>query len=155
MTNTNKLFFTFFSIAALCAPMTTPTATVAATTTTSPGTSTTATPKKAPSTLAKAGAVAGAALGAYGIYENTKGQGEHTAGNVANATVSGLFGGVSVGALWGAKFGWIGAAVGAISGGFIAGSQLLSETDCLTDPVTGQFTCCNTLFNQGEPPCRH
>ena len=105
---------------------------------------------KSASTLQKAGAVVGGALGAYGIYENTTGQGEHTATNVAGGTVSGLLGGVSIGALWGAKAGWIGAALGAAAGGLITGSQLFSETDCLTDPVTGKFTCCNTLFNQGE-----
>lgn len=104
------------------------------------------TPKKGATALKTAGAVVGGALGAYVIYENTKGQGEHTATNVAG----GALGGMSVGALWGAKFGWIGAAVGAVVGGSIAGSQLFSETDCLHDPITGQFTCCNTLFNQGE-----
>ncbi len=109
-----------------------------------------ATAKKGASALKTAGAVVGGALGAYGIYENTKGQGEHTATNVAGGATSGLLGGMSVGALWGAKGGWIGAAIGAVAGGLFAGSQLLSETDCLHDPITGQFTCCNTLFNQGE-----
>lgn len=108
------------------------------------------TPKKGASALKTAGAVVGGALGAYGIYENTKGQDEHTATNVAGGATSGLLGGMSVGALWGAKGGWIGAAAGAVIGGLFAGSQLFSETDCLHDPVTGQFTCCNTLFNQGE-----
>ena len=101
-------------------------------------------------TLKKAGAVVGAAAGAYGIYENTKGQGEHSAENIAGGALSGVLGGASVGALWGVKAGWIGAAIGAVAGGAIAGSQLFSETDCLTDPITGEFSCCNTLFNQGE-----
>lgn len=108
------------------------------------------TPKKGATALKTAGAVVVGALGAYGIYENTKGQDEHTATNVAGGATSGLLGGMSVGALWGVKGGWIGAAIGAAAGGLFAGSQLFSETDCLHDPITGQFTCCNTLFNQGE-----
>ncbi|MBR3930518.1 MAG: hypothetical protein IKJ62_02990 [Alphaproteobacteria bacterium] len=100
--------------------------------------------------MQRAGAVVGAALGAYGIYENTAGQGEHTTGNVTAGAVSGLLGGATVGALRGAKGGWIGAAIGAAAGAAITGSQLFSETDCLTDPVTGKFTCCNTVFNKGE-----
>lgn len=114
------------------------------------------TPKKGATALKTAGAVVGGALGAYGIYENTKGQGEHTATNVAGGATSGLLGGMSIGALYGVKGGWIGASIGAIVGGAFAGSQLFSETDCLYDPIIlnkegkPTFTCCNTAFNKGE-----
>lgn len=114
------------------------------------------TPKKGATALKTAGAVVGGALGAYGIYENTKGQGEHTATNVAGGAISGLLGGMSIGALYGTSGGWIGAGIGAIVGGAFAGSQLFSETDCLYDPIIlnkegkPTFTCCNTAFNKGE-----
>lgn len=143
------------------APTPTPTPSPAPSPTPTPAPSPAPNPTPAPTTtpktgwagasnLQRAGAVVGGAIGAYGIYENTAGQGEHTASNVAGGAASGLLGGVSVGALWGAKAGWIGAAVGAVVGGAIAGSQLFSETDCLHDPITGLFTCCNTAFNKGE-----
>ncbi len=95
------------------------------------------------STMGKVGAVAGVAVGALGIYEATSGQGEHTWGNVIGGAVSGAFGGAQVGGVWGA-------AIGATVGGVIAGSQMFSESDCDHDPVTGKFTCCNTLFTKGE-----
>lgn len=85
---------------------------------------------------------AGAVAGAAGIYASTTGDGEHGVMNVV--------GGVASGALGGSAFGIWGIVGGALIGGAITGSQLFSETDCLHDPITGQFTCCNTLFNQGE-----
>lgn len=105
-------------------------------------TATGATPSASSGGTARAMGVAGAAAGAAGIYASTTGQGQHGIGNVAAGTASG--------ALGGAAFGVWGIVGGAVIGGAISGSQLLSETDCLQDPVTGKFTCCNTVFNKGE-----
>ena len=97
-----------------------------------------------------AGAVVGTAVGGDMIYEATKGNEEHTAGNVIQGATGGVAAGAGIGAIWGPVGAAIGAAAGAVVGGTIAGSQLFSETDCLTDPVTGKFTCCHTAFNKGE-----
>ena len=100
--------------------------------------------------LGKAAGVAGGALGAYGVYENTAGSHEHSAGNVVGGTLSGMVAGASIGSIIPAVGTGVGAAVGAAVGGVISGSQLFSETDCLQDPITKKFTCCNTQFNSGE-----
>ncbi len=90
-----------------------------------------------------AGAVAGLAIGGSMIYAGVEGQEKHGVGSVLS--------GVAGGAIAGAPFGtWVGAAVGAVVGGLITGSQLFSETDCLQDPATNTFTCCNTVFNKGQ-----
>lgn len=105
---------------------------------------------KGMSTAGKAMGVLGAAGGAYGIYKSTSGQGEHGAMNVVGGTASGAIMGASIGSMVPVIGTAIGAIGGAIIGGVISGSQLFSETDCLHDPVTGKFTCCNTVFNKGE-----
>jgi len=99
---------------------------------------------------AKAMGVLGTAAGAYGVYDSASGQGEHGAMNVVSGTASGAIMGASIGSMFTPVGAGIGAAVGAVVGGAISGSQLFSETDCLHDPVTGKFTCCNTVFNKGE-----
>ena len=95
-----------------------------------------------------AGAALGTAVGGYMIYESTKGNQQHNVGNL----MGGVMGGVTAGAAIGTAVGspGIGTAIGAVVGGAIAGSQLFSETDCLTDPETKLYTCCNTVFNKGE-----
>ena len=99
---------------------------------------------------AKAGAALGIAGGVAGVYASTAGQGEHSGWNVAGGAASGAIAGASVGSIFPVIGTGIGAAAGAIIGGLISGSQVFSETDCLYDPVTGAFTCCNTVFNKGE-----
>lgn len=99
---------------------------------------------------ARAGAALGVVGGAAGIYAATTGQEEHSGWNVAGGTLSGAAMGASVGSIFPGIGTAIGAGVGALVGGLISGSQLFSETDCLYDPITGQFTCCNTVFNKGE-----
>ena len=99
---------------------------------------------------AKVGAALGIAGGAAGVYASTAGQGEHSGWNVAGGAASGAIAGASVGSIFPVIGTGIGAAAGAIIGGLISGSQVFSETDCLYDPVTGAFTCCNTVFNKGE-----
>ena len=89
-----------------------------------------------------AGKALGVAAGGAMIYGATASQEKHTVGDFVT--------GVAGGAIGGASWGWIGAAVGAVVGGTIVGSQLFSETDCLTDPQTKLFTCCNTAFNKGQ-----
>lgn len=102
------------------------------------------------SKAARAGAALGIAGGAAGVYASTAGQGEHSGWNVAGGAASGAIAGASIGSIFPVIGTGIGAAAGAVIGGLISGSQLFSETDCLYDPVTGIFTCCNTVFNQGE-----
>lgn len=98
-----------------------------------------------------AGAALGVAAGAVGIYESTKGNTEHSVGNVLGGAASGALAGASVGSVVVPGIGTaVGAGIGAVVGGLISGSQLFSETDCLTDPVTDDFTCCHTVFNKGE-----
>lgn len=94
--------------------------------------------------------VLGAAAGAYGVYESASGQGEHGLMNVAGGTASGAIMGASIGSIVPGLGTALGAGLGAVVGGVVSGSQLFSETDCLHDPITDQFTCCNTVFNQGE-----
>lgn len=98
----------------------------------------------------KLGVAAGAVGGAVGIYAATAGQDEHSGWNVAGGAASGVALGASVGSVIPGVGTAIGAGIGAVVGGLFAGSQLFSETDCLHDPVTGKFTCCNTAFNKGE-----
>lgn len=102
------------------------------------------------SKTAKVGSTLGVVGGAAGIYAATTGQEEHSGWNVAGGTLSGAAMGASVGSIFPGIGTAIGAGVGALVGGLISGSQLFSETDCLYDPITGQFTCCNTVFNKGE-----
>ena len=68
--------------------------------------------------------------------------------------IQGVTGGTATGMAIGNLIPGVGTVVGGIVGFFVggltAGSQLFSETDCLHDPVTGNFTCCNTVFNEGE-----
>ena len=100
---------------------------------------------------AKVGTALGIVGGAAGIYASTAGQEEHSGWNVVGGATSGAVMGSSIGSLIAPGIGTaIGAGAGAVVGGLISGSQLFSETDCLYDPVTGQFTCCNTVFNKGE-----
>lgn len=108
-------------------------------------------------------AVASGALGAVGLIAGTagvidsaSGQQEHSWGNVLEGTISGATAAAGGAAVINAipvigniSYG-IAVASGAIVGGLVSGSQLFSETDCLHDPVTGKFTCCNTAFNKGE-----
>lgn len=90
-----------------------------------------------------AAGITSVAIGGSMVYSSVAGKDKHG--------VVDVFSGITGGAIAGAPFGgWIGTAVGAAAGGLIAGSQIFSETDCLTDPVTGLFTCCNTVFNKGE-----
>ena len=133
-----------------------PTATVKPATTGGTGTAgaagaTTSAKKVTAGKVAKgAGAALGAAAGAYGVYESTKGNTEHSVGNVVGGAASGALAGASIGSVVPVIGTTAGAIGGAVIGGVIAGSQLFSETDCLTDPVTGDFTCCNTVFNKGQ-----
>ena len=105
---------------------------------------------KALKPVQKAGKVLGAVGGAAMIYEGTAGQEKHDGWDVAGGVGGGAMAGASIGSVIPGLGTAIGAAAGAVIGGVITGSQLFSETDCLHDPVTGQFTCCNTAFNKGE-----
>ena len=106
---------------------------------------------KGMSTGAKVAGALGAVAGAAMVYDATSGQQKHSGWDVAEGAGGGLAAGSYIGSLILPGLGTaIGAAVGATVGGVIAGSQLFSETDCLTDPVTGKFTCCHTAFNKGE-----
>lgn len=146
-------------------PTPTPTSSPTPTPSPAPAASSTSTPSSAPSSPstttprtnwgsmsrgAKAGAALGIAGGVAGVYASTAGQGEHSGWNVAGGAASGAIAGASVGSIFPVIGTGIGAAAGAIIGGLISGSQVFSETDCLYDPVTGAFTCCNTVFNKGE-----
>lgn len=98
----------------------------------------------------------GLATGTAGVISSASGQQEHSWGNVLEGTISGATAAAGGAAIINAipvvgniSYG-IAVAGGAVVGGVVAGSQLFSETDCLTDPVTGKFTCCHTQFNQGE-----
>lgn len=105
---------------------------------------------KGMSTGAKVAGVLGAVAGAAMVYDVTSGQQQHSGWDAARGVGGGAIAGASIGSIIPAVGTTIGAAVGATVGGVIAGSQLFSETDCLTDPVTGKFTCCHTAFNKGE-----
>lgn len=114
-------------------------------------------------TKSKLKTTGGAALGAVGLVTGTmgvvnsaSGQQEHSWGDVLEGTVSGAVAASGGAAVLNAipvvgniSYG-VAVAAGAVIGGVVSGSQLFSETDCLTDPVTGKFTCCHTQFNQGE-----
>lgn len=98
----------------------------------------------------------GAVAGTAGVINAVSGNDEHSWGDVVQGVVSGATAAAGGAAVVNAipvlgQIGY-GAAVGAgaLVGGLVAGSQLFSETDCLYDPITGQFTCCNTVFNKGE-----
>lgn len=105
---------------------------------------------KGMSTGAKVAGALGAVAGAATIYDATSGQQQHSGWDVAQGAGGGAMAGASIGSFFPGLGTAIGAAVGAVVGGVIAGSQLFSETDCLTDPVTGKFTCCHTAFNKGQ-----
>lgn len=106
---------------------------------------------KGMSTGAKVAGALGAVAGAAMVYDATSGQQQHSGWDVAEGAGGGLAAGSYIGSLILPGLGTtIGATIGAMVGGVIAGSQLFSETDCLTDPVTGEFTCCHTAFNKGE-----
>lgn len=104
----------------------------------------------AKSTAGKVGSALAVVGGATMIYGATAGEEEHNAGNVVAGVAGGAMAGASLGSIIPGVGTAIGAAGGAIIGGVIAGSQLFSETDCLRDPVTGLFTCCNTFFTNGQ-----
>ena len=98
----------------------------------------------------------GAVAGTAGVINAASGNDEHSWGDVVQGVVSGATAAADGAAVVNAipvlgQIGY-GAAVGAgaLVGGLVAGSQLFSETDCLYDPITRQFTCCNTVFNKGE-----
>ena len=105
---------------------------------------------KGMSTGAKVVGVLGAVGGGVMVAESASGQQQHSGWDVAHGVGGGVWAGASIGTFFPGPGTAIGAAVGAVVGGAIAGSQLISETDCLTDPVTGKFTCCHTAFNKGE-----
>lgn len=105
---------------------------------------------KGMSTGAKVAGVLGAVGGGVMVAESASGQQQHSGWDVAQGVGGGVIAGASIGSFFPGPGTAIGAAVGAVVGGAIAGSQLISETDCLTDPVTGKFTCCHTAFNKGE-----
>ena len=98
----------------------------------------------------KAMAGAGAVLGTVGVLQSASGTGEHDAGNMLSGAVSGLTAGCSIGSFFPVYGTAIGCAVGLVAGLVVPGSQLFSETDCLHDPITGKYTCCNTVFNKGD-----
>ncbi len=102
------------------------------------------------STTGKVIAAGTAVAGTVGVIQSASGSGEHGAGNMVSGITSGLAAGCSIGSffpVWGTL---IGCAVGLAVGGVVPGSQLFSETDCLHDPITKKYTCCNTVFNKGE-----
>lgn len=105
---------------------------------------------KGMSTGAKVAGVLGAVAGGAMVYDATSGQQQHSGWDAARGVGGGAIAGASIGTFFPGPGTAIGAAVGAVVGGVIAGSQLFSETDCLTDPETGEFTCCHTAFNKGE-----
>ena len=98
----------------------------------------------------------GLIAGTAGVIDSASGQQEHSWGDMLQGTVSGATAAAGGAAVINAipvvgniSYG-VAVAAGAVIGGVVSGSQLFSETDCLTDPVTGKFTCCHTQFNQGE-----
>lgn len=98
----------------------------------------------------------GLVAGASGVIDSASGTSEHSWGDVLQGAVSGATAAAGGAALVNAipgigQVGYgIAVAGGTALGALVAGSQLFSETDCLYDPVTGAFTCCNTVFNKGE-----
>lgn len=124
---------------------TTPTTTTTTTTPTTSATATTAATSAKPKVGAgtKVMGALGVAAGAYGIYQANAGEGERTAGDLLGAAASGAMAGLSL-----SSFTPVTAVVGAVGGAIIGaatvGFQMFSETDCLTDPITGKQTCCHT-----------
>ena len=101
-------------------------------------------------TGAKVGAALGVAAGAAGIYASTTGKDEHDGWDIAGGAASGAIAGATIGSIFPGIGTALGAGIGAIFGGLIPGSKVFSETDCLRDPVTGLYTCCNTAIQKGE-----
>ena len=101
-------------------------------------------------TGAKVGAALGIAGGAAGIYASTTGKDEHDGWDIAGGAASGAIAGATIGSIFPGIGTALGAGIGAIFGGLIPGSKVFSETDCLRDPVTGLYTCCNTAIQKGE-----
>lgn len=102
------------------------------------------------SNTGKAASVVGAVAGTAGLISSAAGKGEHGATNMITGIGSGITAGCSIGSMIPGYGTLIGCALGLAAGVAVPGSQLLSETDCIHDPVTGKFTCCNTAFNKGE-----
>ena len=90
-----------------------------------------------------AGQVAGAIGGGVMVASTLLGNEEHGVGGIVTGVLGGTTAGASLGGPWGAL-------AGAVVGGLISGSQMFSETDCMRDPETNVFTCCNTAFNKGQ-----
>lgn len=90
-----------------------------------------------------AGQVAGAIGGGAMVASTLLGNEEHGVGGIVTGVLGGTTAGASLGGPWGAL-------AGAVAGGLISGSQMFSETDCMRDPETNVFTCCNTAFNKGQ-----
>ena len=101
-------------------------------------------------TTGKIATVAGAVGGTAMVYSATKGQEAHTATDVLTGVTGGAMAGASIGSVIPGVGTVMGAIAGGVIGGLFPGSQLFAETDCLDDPVTGKYTCCNTVFNKGE-----
>ena len=126
-------------------PTPTPTPTPPPTTTTTTTTTTpTTSAKPKVSTGTKVMGALGAAAGAYGIYQANAGEGERTAGDLLSATASGAMAGASIGSIFPVIGTGVGTIAGAAIGALTVGFQMFSETDCLTDPITGKQTCCHT-----------
>lgn len=104
----------------------------------------------ATTTTGKIATVAGAVGGTAMVYSATKGQEAHTATDVLTGVAGGAMAGASIGSVIPGVGTALGAIAGGVIGGLFPGSQLFAETDCLDDPVTGKYTCCNTVFNKGE-----
>ncbi|MBD5389392.1 hypothetical protein HDR63_04020 [bacterium] len=106
--------------------------------------------------MGKVGGALSLATGAMMVADATSGDGPHSWGNVLEGAAGGLAAGMGAGALLNAIPGFGQVAYGVVVagatvlGGLSAGSQIFSETDCMTDPATGAFTCCNTYFNEGQ-----
>ena len=100
---------------------------------------------------ARIGTGIGIVAGTAGVVTSGLGNQEHGAGNVVGGALSGAAAGASVGSLIAPGLGTaIGAGVGALAGALYPAAKVFSETDCLRDPVTGAYTCCNTAFNKGD-----
>lgn len=104
----------------------------------------------AKTTTGKIATVAGAVGGTAMVYSATKGQEAHTATDVLTGVAGGAMAGASIGSVIPGVGTVVGAIAGGVIGGLFPGSQLFAETDCLDDPVTEKYTCCNTVFNKGE-----
>ena len=105
---------------------------------------------KAMSTAAKVGTAVAGVGGALTVASTVTGKDKHSVGNLFTGAVGGLTTGMAIGSAVPVIGNGVGAIVGTVLGTVIAGSQLFSETDCLHDPETGLFTCCNTAFNKGQ-----